>query len=344
MKFGKFGLIVSLVAAMSLVAACGSNSGSGGGAASGSPSGEASASAAPAESAKLVIARESGASSGLLFIADKKGFLTEQGLEYEIASYANGSAAVDALQAKEIQVAFGAADTFPIRGADSGIKGLAAISQQPDAVQLVASSDVNGPEDLKGKSIGVVPNTVSQFVLENVYMEQAGLKSGTDYTSVPTQPAQMVALMARGGIQAFALWAPFPAKAVESMGDKVKILESAGNLGFPNTTFMLVREDSLTDDAYRASYVKFLKGLKQAQQFLAENPDESAQIIGDATQVSKEDALATLEDIRLEPFLDDSAYTEIKTYNDVLLKSGTIEAAVDGSTVIDDSIMKEAGL
>lgn len=334
----RWNVMAVLTAVALFAAACGGASTNTGGSSAPSEAEETPVAGEAVQSASLRIARESGPSSGLLFIADRQGYLTEQGLDYEIVSFANGSEAVDALQAKQIQVAFGAADTFPIRGGGSGLVGLAAVSQQPSAVSIVVSGDVESPEDLKGKTIGVVPNTVSQFVLENIYLAGAGL-TPEDYEVVGTGPAEMVALMARGDISAFALWDPFPAHAAESLGEQVKIIATAGELGIPNTTYLLVNEPTLADEAYASAYSKLLAGLKQAQEFLASNPDESAFIIGEATQLTQENMLKRLEEIRLEVFMDDSATEEIENYNDILTSTGAVAEKVDVTAVLDTSLL-----
>ncbi|MBD2844348.1 ABC transporter substrate-binding protein [Paenibacillus sp. IB182496] len=342
-RMGNWAWIAGVVLLV-LLTACGGNkdTSNGGNAGAGNSEAANGTEAGQAEeqtpSASLRISRESGPSSGLLFIADAKGFLDEQGLDYEIVSFANGAEAVDALQARQIQVAFGAADTFPIRGNDSGLLALTAVSQQPSAVSIVAASDVNAPEDLKGRAIGVVPNTVSQFVLENMYLVDGGL--GTDdYTATATGPAEMIALMARGDIDAFALWDPFPAQAVEALGDKVKVIATSGELGIPNTTFLLVNKSSMEDEAYVRAYQELLRGLQQAQAYLEANPEESATIIGEATQLTQEDVLARFEDIRLEVFMDESAVGEIENYNQILTSTGTVEQAADLEVMVDQEFL-----
>lgn len=336
--------VAVMVMAVSLVAAACGNSASTGssGSTQGSSEGTNTVNNGGTEPAvelpSLRISRESGPSSGLLFIADDQGFISDQGLEYEIVSFANGAEAVDSLQAGQIQVAFGAADTFPIRGVDSGIIGLTAVSQQPEAVSIVVSSDVEGPEDLKGRSIGIVPGSVSQYVLENMYLADAGL-TRDDYSVTQTGPAEMVALMARGDIDAFALWDPFPANAVKALGDKVKLITTSGELGIPNTTYLLVSKDSLSDEAYTAAYGKLIRALQQAQTFLKENPEEAGKIIGAATQLTEEEMAERLAQLRLEVFMDDSAVDEIDNYNEILSSTGAIPEKIDISQVLDQEFV-----
>src|SRR5579859_909291 len=192
----------------------------------------APAAAAPASSGttSMAIARTSGPASGLLFIADDQGYLKANGLDVDIRNYPSSADAVSALVAGDIVGAQPSASTLDgVLDRGVAVKAIGIISRNPHDEKTVGTSDIKTPADLKGKKVGIVGGTSSEFQMGR-YLAQGGLTM-TDVEVIQADPPELVAALGRGDIQAFDVWEPFPTNAMQLMGDKVHVLADSDALG-----------------------------------------------------------------------------------------------------------------
>lgn len=151
---------------------------------------------APAQAAqaptplKIVYPTGSVATFGLVWIAKEAGLLSREGIEAELVAISGSSKIVQVLVAGEAGLAHAGGPPFiaaNLNGADTVI--IAAASNRPIGLSVMALPEIKSMKDLKGKSIGVTRfGSSTDFFTRNL-LPKFGL-----------QPDRDVAVMQMGGM------------------------------------------------------------------------------------------------------------------------------------------------
>ena len=167
-------------------------------------------SALPLEETRLTIAV--GGKSVLynlpLTIAEQKGYFKEAGLQVDIADFAGGGKALQALIGGSADVVSGAYEhTITLQSKNQYITAFIMTGQAPQIVVAVSRKtmpDYHQISDLKGKRIGISAPGSSTNMVANVVLARAGLKPGdVSFIGVGTTAAAVDALRS-GRIDAIA--------------------------------------------------------------------------------------------------------------------------------------------
>ncbi|MCX8957657.1 ABC transporter substrate-binding protein [Erwinia psidii] len=170
----------------------------------------AASSGLPLEKPRLTIAV--GGKSVLynlpLTIAERKGYFKEAGLQVEIADFAGGGKALQALVGGSADVVSGAYEhTITLQSKNQYITAFIMTGQAPEIVVAVsrkAIPDYHQISDLKGKKIGISAPGSSTNMVANVLLAKGGLKPGdVSFIGVGTAAGAVDALRA-GRIDAIA--------------------------------------------------------------------------------------------------------------------------------------------
>lgn len=117
-----------------------------------------------------------------LTIAEQKGYFREAGLQVDIADFAGGGKAVQALIGGGVDVVSGAYEhTITLQSKNQYITAFIMTGQVPQIVMAVsrkAMPDYHQVSDLKGKIIGISAPGSSTNMVANVVLARAGLKPG----------------------------------------------------------------------------------------------------------------------------------------------------------------------
>ena len=144
----------------------------------------AASSALPLEKPRLTIAV--GGKSVLynlpLTIAERKGYFKEAGLQVDIADFAGGGKALQALIGGSADIVSGAYEhTITLQNKNQYITAFIMTGQAPQIVVAVSRKtlpDYHQISDLKGKRIGISAPGSSTNMVANVVLARAGLKPG----------------------------------------------------------------------------------------------------------------------------------------------------------------------
>jgi NitT/TauT family transport system substrate-binding protein len=157
----------------------------------------------------ISIAEASQPVFALLYLAEEKGFFREENLEVKFTAFTSGRDALnyaidgraDLATAHEMPVVIKAYENVEL-----GI--ITTLHSSTKNTGLVARKDrgILGPSDLKGKRIGLTKNTHSEFFL-GLLLQSEGIDYGAA-TIVDIPPAQMVAALAEGRVDAVVTWNP----------------------------------------------------------------------------------------------------------------------------------------
>jgi len=236
----------------------------------------------PAPANKVRIAALSLPGAGLFFVAEQRGFFREQGLDVNLLKHDMGKHALDSLFKGDADFAI-AGDTplvFAILGGRTP-DILATVYRPNGGISIIALKDrVPTPIDLRGKRLGVSFISSGQFVADT-FLLLHGIPQA-DVTLVDLKQHEMVNQLLTGEIDAACLWQPYLTEAQARLGDK--------DITFPNNGIYTFRLSLVANRGYAALHPekvrKLLAALRMAQAYIAENPDDSLRIMGEATAIA----------------------------------------------------------
>jgi NitT/TauT family transport system substrate-binding protein len=204
------------------------------------------------------------------YVAREGGFFQRNGLDVTVNTGPSGSAMIAFLVGNQINSAYGAEQA-----------GVSAHLVDPNVVAVaegtallrwisVLGRNVENMEALKGKRVGVARGTGSETFWLSV-VSKLNLNPA-DYTIVNVEAPEMVAALERGNIDAFAVWEPWPTRAMRAIPN-TKILLSNDQIQIVrNFVYMNKGWAEANQDATQ----RFMRSLIQAQEFIASNGTEAA--------------------------------------------------------------------
>ncbi|NKC31918.1 ABC transporter substrate-binding protein [Falsiroseomonas selenitidurans] len=219
---------------------------------------------------KLTIATGVDPSFAPYYVAKEGGFFERNGLDCTVNTGPSGSAMVAFLIGNQINSAYGAEQA-----------GVSAHLVDPNVVAVcegtallrwisVLGRNIENMEGLKGKRVGVARGTGSETFWLSV-VSKLNLNPA-DYTIVNVEAPEMVAALERGNIDAFAVWEPWPTRAMRAIpntkilvsNDQIQIVR---NFVYMNKAWGLANAEATT---------RLMRSLVQAQEFIAASPAEAA--------------------------------------------------------------------
>lgn len=240
------------------------------------------------------------------YLADQQGLFKAEGLDVTLQFYADGGEAMNALVAQQVDVSAASEPTTLIRLTRADLRPLSICYQSGRYIKLVLGKAVASPKDIR--KMGIVPGSVSQYC--------AGLaisKLGLDASAVkfvPSGPPELPALLARGDIDAFFAWEPWPSKAVEQGG---KVAMTSGDVGYRDTIWVTSTAALFKSnpDGLRA----MLRALAKASQIATADPKQAAAAVKKATRLPEEASLAILAQMTL--VVRDFGEDDLKSYDGI---------------------------
>lgn len=205
------------------------------------------------------------------YTAKQEKLFEKFGLDVKFVQFAQGGEGMDALVAKQVVVSAAAEPTTIIRMARSDIVALGVVAESGRFLKLASRAGIDDPS--KMKSIGVVPGGAMEY-LTGLTMKKFNLDP-VAVKQVRAGPPEMPALLARGDIDGFWLFEPFPTMAVANGG---KVLATSGDVGYVYNFWVASSDSWLAGHTDEAE--KILKALAAACEIINADPQRGA----DATQ------------------------------------------------------------
>ncbi len=220
---------------------------------------------------KMTIATGVDPSFAPYYVAREGGFFERNGLDVTVNTGPSGSAMVAFLVGNQINSAYGAEQAgVSAHLVDANVVAVAEGTALLRWISILARN-IPDMEGLKGKRVGVARGTGSETFWLSV-VSKLNLNPA-DYTIVNVEAPEMVAALERGNIDAFAVWEPWPTRAMRAIPN-TKILVSNDAIQIVRN-FVYMNKGWATVNAETTQ--KFLRALVQAQEFIAANPDQAAQ-------------------------------------------------------------------
>jgi ABC-type nitrate/sulfonate/bicarbonate transport system substrate-binding protein len=226
------------------------------------------------------------------YVAEEKGYWKSAGLNVKTVTIA-GAGATNALLSESAD--FSSTGPGPMFRAVAKGQRLTAIALTSDKflLEIVLRSDVaaklnvsptaslaDRAKALKGLSLGV--DSVNGFPHGYIrYIAgKFGLNAEKDIVISPVQPPTLVPALQAQRIQGFAFSQPWTSQAIQSAGAVRWISNPAGDLPElnPYAYNLYVTRGGYCDNT-PATCQKFLRGLKEAQSFIHDHPQEALEIV-----------------------------------------------------------------
>jgi NitT/TauT family transport system substrate-binding protein len=217
-----------------------------------------------------------------LWVADKKGFFSREGLDVQVVVTRGTSPSMQALVADSIHAALSANDG-PIGLIEKGVNLAMIAGGSKTTHMILGGKNIKSFEDLRGATIGSSTLTSGTAFLLRRVLKAKGLDYPKDYTLVSvggSGPSFMA--LGSGKIDASILAVPLNFKA-QQMGFNLvgKVTDV-----FPNyllSSFSVRREWAA---AHHKEVVQFLKGLLQARRWLEENQADAVDFLANDLQMT----------------------------------------------------------
>jgi NitT/TauT family transport system substrate-binding protein len=222
-----------------------------------------------------------------MFLAKQRKLFEKHGVNVEIIQFTQGGESLDAIIAGQVQVGGSAQPTTLIRAARADIKSFGIFGQSGTYIKLVAKPGITDPKQIK--SVGIVPGTVSEYATERMFT-----KYGIDPKTVQlvkVGPPEAPALLARGDLDAYFMWEPWPSNGVKQGG---KILLDSGDVGF--TDNMWLSSDAAWFAGHQTEAKAILAALAEACAAVRADPAVGAAAVQAEAKIPADVALGILKD------------------------------------------------
>jgi NitT/TauT family transport system substrate-binding protein len=212
--------------------------------------------------------------SGLIVIAEERGYFEDSGLDLTINRYQSGLHATEALLRNEVDLSTAATLVFVAKLPEHDDLRIFATIATADVNEIVARKDrgITSPQDLKGKRIGVTNNTTSAYYASTFLALNAIRPSEVELVDI--NPAQLAEALAQGEVDAISTWDLYVYEAKQKLGDNA-VSWQAQNM--QDYHWLILGKERLA--RHTEAVERFFIALKKAEEFVRTNNDEARKII-----------------------------------------------------------------
>jgi NitT/TauT family transport system substrate-binding protein len=241
--------------------------------------------------------------TGLVFIAQEKGYFVHEGLHVTLQPYTTGKDALDAaLEGRaelatvaDIPIMFAVMKGHPV----SIVATISTVEKDPGVIGR-KDKGILTLAQLSGKRIGVTLGTSGHFMLDALLNRQK--LSTDDVTLYHLQPQELADALLRGDVDAVATWEPYLGVLRTQLGANGTIFYSEGIYELPFT--IAGRRDYVV--SHPEIMQKLVRALVRAERLCQDAPDAARQIIAGAINVSLEELQEVWPSYQFSVTLDQS--------------------------------------
>jgi sulfonate transport system substrate-binding protein len=267
----------SSTAASAPASSSGSSSASGA-VAAGQPTASAATPAGSAAGVTLRVGDQAG--TGAEAQLEAAGLLSKLPFKVQFSDFTSGPPILQALSAGDLDVG-GVGDAPPVFAAAGGAKiaivGEYANNPRSAALVVPKGSSITSIAQLKGKKIAVAQGSSDDYHLLTV-LKAAGL-TPKDVTLDYLQPAEALAALQSGAVDAWDTWSPFIEEAT-AKGDRILV---NGDKYGANYSYVVASQAALANPKLVAAIEDYVKVLAQAHTWVATHPAQWGQSWAKAT-------------------------------------------------------------
>ncbi len=230
----------------------------------------------PSAAETITIAAPTAPHTGLLRIAEAKGYFTEEGLIVSIVPALHGPDAIRMVAQGKADLATASDVVIAVaitRGEDLGI---VANMLTADSMTIVARRErgISVPSDLAGRKVGVSFGTAGEYFLWAYLIRHKIPPEQVTFVDVP--PNQIVQALTQGTIDATATWQPIALNAQTALG-KDNAGSFPGDKAYVELHVLAGRRAFLKD--HSPGLEKLLRALLKAETFNRSAPDAAMDLV-----------------------------------------------------------------
>jgi len=238
--------------------------------------------------------------SALIYIADKRGFFKDHGLEVSIKNYEAGILAMNDFAVDEIDITMIAEFVLVnqvFKGTDIKVLCTTVIT---NSCELIARKDrgIEKVTDLKRKKIGSVRGTNLDFFL-GTFLTSQGIQMN-DIEIINLKPTEIVDAILKGTIDGAASFVPYSDTIRKNIGTNAVTWPIQGQQDF----YMLLVAKTPFIKTYPSRIERLLRALIDAEQFIKEHETEAQKIIAKRSNLDLSTLLSIWPKSRFEVRLD----------------------------------------
>lgn len=224
------------------------------------------------------------------FVAKQEKLFEKHGLDVQLVTFGPGGAMIDGMMAGQAVMTASTETSHIVRMAHADIRALGLVGESGDNLKLVANAATDKPEKIR--KLGVVPGGVFEY-LSSVTLKTYGLDPAS-VEMVKSGPPELPALLARGDIDAFWLFEPFPTMVVQQQGGRV--LARSKDVGYTYGFWVSAMGDWLKDNGPTAH--KVMSALADACAITTTNPELAAEAVQAQVKIPTAQTIDFLKEVR----------------------------------------------
>lgn len=261
------------------------------------------------------------------FIAKEKGWINEaakqNNFEVEFTEFQSLAPINESLVSGKIDFVFEAETPAIVSIGATGnaqiVKTLVTLNQE---ILVQNNSSISSIADLKGKKIGVLAGTSSDYGVNKI-LNANGLQK-SDVEMIDLNPVDAKVAFEQGQIDAWAVWPPF----VEQ-----EILSGKGKVISNNTSSVFIQSILAGRSAFTKENPQFTKdfisSITKAQDYIASNPKESKEIIARTIGIEANVVEAAWTKHNFKSDFGETQINDIQSKADFLFKANLIKQPVN---------------
>lgn len=223
-----------------------------------------------------------------IYYAAQNKLFEKEGLNVKLLLLAQAADAANAIIAGQNQLGAGSESTILTRATRGDIRAFAIFGQSSSYIKLAVRKGITKPQEIK--KLGYVPGSSSDFV-SHLLLKKYNINPKS-IKWVPGAPPEFPALLARGDVDGYFLWEPWPTRALSVGGS---ILMNSGDVGY--TYNMLVASSGKWLNQHPDQARAVARALSTACAQIHADPEKAAIATQEATKIPLAQARQLLKDV-----------------------------------------------
>jgi NitT/TauT family transport system substrate-binding protein len=275
-----------------------------------------------AELTKMTIATGVDPGFSIFYVAKLGGFLEKNGLDVDLRTGPSGGAMVPLLISDASQASMSAAFAgISNHLKDPNVVAVAQMLRYDRWYGIVAKSDITSLADLKGKKVAISLGNASESywydALKHAKLNADEFKSAMVNVEAP----EMVAAIERGNVQAFSAWEPWLSRTVLNVPNTKVLVDDIGMV--QDVGFIYMNRKWI--DGNRDTAVKFMRAMKEANDFINKEPEKTKEMVGKMLHLPKNMLDSMLPKITFTLVLGNDSYAITKRIVDQQITLGRVK-------------------
>jgi sulfonate transport system substrate-binding protein len=272
--------------------------------------------------------------TGLQALLQAAGELKDVAYHIDWSEYTAGPPMLEAINSGSVDFG-GVGNAPPVFAAAAGsalkIVGGYSADVGGQAIVVPPDSPLRTPADLRGKKIAVTRGSSADHDLLTV-LQRNGL-SFHDITPEYLQPADALAALSSGRVDAWAIWDPYTAQAQVQTGARILV----GGSGYvPGDSFWVASDQALASKSRTAALRDLLVRIQHAQAWANAHPEQWAQTFAQVTGLSPTVIAVVVPRDKFAPLrLDAAVIADEQQVADLFASAGLIPGTVSIRDYVD---------